>query len=35
VRAIRPAERESIRENCAHYVEVAREHVEQAEKMYR
>lgn len=35
VRAIRPAERESIKANCAHYVEVAREHVEQAGKMYR
>jgi gamma-carbonic anhydrase len=35
VRPIRDTERESIRANCAHYVEVAREHVEHPERMYR
>jgi len=35
VRPIRDAERESVRVNCAHYVEVAREHVEHPEKLYR
>jgi gamma-carbonic anhydrase len=35
VRPVRPAERESIRANCAHYVEVARQHAEHPEGMYR
>jgi len=35
VRAIRQAERDFIRENGAHYIELARAHVDHADKMYR
>jgi carbonic anhydrase/acetyltransferase-like protein (isoleucine patch superfamily) len=35
VRAVREKDLAFIRENCRHYVELAREHVEQAAKFYR
>jgi carbonic anhydrase/acetyltransferase-like protein (isoleucine patch superfamily) len=35
VRAVRQAELDSIKENCAHYVQLAREHADHPEKMYR
>jgi carbonic anhydrase/acetyltransferase-like protein (isoleucine patch superfamily) len=35
VRAVRPEELVSMRENMEHYIALAREHVEQAERFYR
>lgn len=35
VRPVRPAEREFNARNCAHYIELAREHADHPEKYYR